>query len=357
MNLPMFTYAEVCEVKEISTDVLGENAVKLLEKGYSEYYKFCSYDTALAERNIDGNIVEEIFYLEISAILLADSVDDLDFYNGIQEYWNVGVSANAATMGRSFEQAAKYTAIITTTKNALQDSFEEYIGKEQPLKFFVKATYEMGNYNTASFLFENGEEYVGAEGMYPPTREELKARGYAMMEYYSDVALSEASKMAGTKAADFSYNNTAAVAYAVKYTSNPSSCSFHQKNCGKYVDTTKYNSAYANYASTHTDCANYISQCLHAGGIPTDATWYAGSLAWINVSELCNYMLNNRYWREISYLMPPVGAYMRYTNQSHIVMLSSHDGVTYKYSGHTNDRLNFVISLSSSNKYYFINFN
>ncbi len=123
------------------------------------------------------------------------------------------------------------------------------------------------------------------------------------------------------------------------------------------MDTAKYNNGYTNYASTHQDCANYISQCLYAGGIPTDNTWYAGSLAWVNVSELCNYMLNNGYWREISYLMPPVGAYMRYTNISHIVMLSSHDGVTYKYSGHTNDRMNFVLSLSSSNKYYFINFN
>ena len=59
------------------------------------------------------------------------------------------------------------------------------------------------------------------------------------------------------------YNPSAAVAYASQYWNN-------------------YNPAYNNYNSVGGDCANFVSQCLYAGGIPQDGTWYNGSSAWIS---------------------------------------------------------------------------
>ena len=34
-----------------------------------------------------------------------------------------------------------------------------------------------------------------------------------------------------------------------------------------------------------TDCTNFVSQCLHEGGLPTDSTWYKYSTAWTNTRK------------------------------------------------------------------------
>ncbi|MCH5212063.1 MAG: RICIN domain-containing protein [Oscillospiraceae bacterium] len=62
--------------------------------------------------------------------------------------------------------------------------------------------------------------------------------------------------------ATYSYSPDAAVAYADTYWSN-------------------YNPNYTSYKGSGGDCANFVSQCMRAGGIPTDGTWYPNSSAWI----------------------------------------------------------------------------
>lgn len=51
------------------------------------------------------------------------------------------------------------------------------------------------------------------------------------------------------------------------------------------------------YGYQNNDCANFVSQCLHAGGIPYDRTgsdyyhtWYPDSGSWISVSKFVKYM-------------------------------------------------------------------
>ena len=68
----------------------------------------------------------------------------------------------------------------------------------------------------------------------------------------------------------YSYNASAAVDYARQYWNN-------------------YNSAYTNYNSVGGDCANFVSQCLYAGGLEQDDRWYNGSAAWISCSSQIAY--------------------------------------------------------------------
>lgn len=90
------------------------------------------------------------------------------------------------------------------------------------------------------------------------------------------------------------YSWQKAVAYASKYWSS-------------------YNSAYPNYNPCGGDCANFVSQCLRAGGETTDGTWYTyrgsgcirsssncGSTAWVNNWGLRNWTLNKRRGRVVS---------------------------------------------------------
>ena len=70
------------------------------------------------------------------------------------------------------------------------------------------------------------------------------------------------------------YNADSAVAYAKKHAFN-------------------YNPNFASYADN--DCANFVSQCLEAGGIKRNDTWYPGSLAW----NRCDYMIS--YFSSLGY--------------------------------------------------------
>ena len=72
--------------------------------------------------------------------------------------------------------------------------------------------------------------------------------------------------MAAAAAATYTYNVSNAIAYADKYCIN-------------------YNSAYNSYKGRGGDCANFVSQCLYAGGFKQDSVWYKHSVAWINVMK------------------------------------------------------------------------
>lgn len=65
-------------------------------------------------------------------------------------------------------------------------------------------------------------------------------------------------------------------------------------------------------------------------------------------------MIEKGYWETVTYNDLQVGDYIRFTAYSHIVMITAHDGTTYRYSGHTNDKLHYAIAINSnSNLIYY----
>lgn len=82
------------------------------------------------------------------------------------------------------------------------------------------------------------------------------------------------------------YDRQAAVAYAREYCGGAWGCG----NGGRY------NPAYRDYTDIGGDCTNFVSQVLHAGGLPMDPTWYyrrgaGGSRAWVQTNGLLDYLL------------------------------------------------------------------
>ncbi len=100
------------------------------------------------------------------------------------------------------------------------------------------------------------------------------------------VVSSTVSSIASSTKFYANYNMEAAIAYANKY-------------------ALSYNSAYYNFASYGGDCANFVSQCLYAGGMPqtvgsiygTNGWFYVNasnrSATWTGAGHLRNWLANN----------------------------------------------------------------
>ena len=116
------------------------------------------------------------------------------------------------------------------------------------------------------------------------------------------------------------YNPSAAVEYARKYCQH-------------------YNPAYGNYAISGGDCANFVSQCLIAGGQSLDGCANIrthGIIAGVTSLKNC---LVKKGWKT-SETRPPsfkAGYPMAYTNLKHITMATSVNGNIITYCGHTKD--------------------
>lgn len=74
-------------------------------------------------------------------------------------------------------------------------------------------------------------------------------------------------------AAVSNYNPNEAAAYAIRYWQN-------------------YNSDYPDFNSVGGDCANFVSQCLVAGGLPTTSTWGKYTSAWKLAPLLKDYLIS-----------------------------------------------------------------
>ena len=102
---------------------------------------------------------------------------------------------------------------------------------------------------------------------------------------------------------------------------------------GVAADTSYYNPAYPHYAGQGGDCANFVSQCLYAGGFSTSSQWKSGSAAWIN----CVYQIN--YLR-------PYGTYIPYPTANDIRPGSP---IYYNYSSNLNGAWYHVVICTGQN--------
>lgn len=145
------------------------------------------------------------------------------------------------------------------------------------------------------------------------------------------------------------YNRTNAAAYVNKYVVNTTKVC--QSGSTTIQDKSKYNTAYT--PITCNDCANYVSQGLKAGGVPTDSTWTAGSSAWISVTSLKNYMVGTKaYWKSVSCSAAKNGDVITLSSSGsyyHTMMVVGNNGTsTLTYSAHTNDRLKYTMGYTYS---------
>lgn len=109
---------------------------------------------------------------------------------------------------------------------------------------------------------------------------------------------------------------------------------------------------FGNYNPMGGDCANFVSQCIMAGGYEEDGTWYKHSLAWLNVEAMYEYFKDKKVMIEDpSYEDFEKGDLIisnDYEELGHVVICTGtgEDGVPV-FCGHNNDHLNDPVSIYS----------
>lgn len=286
----------------------------------------------------------------VSERLKAQSVEEMPYIAGYLD--ELGASSYATMAASDKAELAKSafgldqdTALTEAQQNVVDtfvqsmdttvEMFDEYIGETSDFTYHIKVSAPVAEPDNITLTgldeFDNDvniNEYElrSYDEIYRNGAEDAQAAVQNMMISPAWVA---------TKINNYnSYNRIAARDYAYKYWSS-------------------YNPAYTSYKGNGGDCANFVSQCLHAGGIPTDATWKADSVSWIRASAVPSYMMNKGYATKTSYTNATAGSFA-YTSSGagHAVLVTINDGAKIAYTAHTTDRKDAAFSSTDLNGNY-----
>lgn len=286
----------------------------------------------------------------VSERLKAQSVEEMPYIAGYLD--ELGASSYATMAASDKTELAKSTfgldqdtALTAAQQNVVDtfvqsmdatvEMFDEYIGETSDFTYHIKVSAPVAEPDNITLTgldeFDNDvniNEYElrSYDEIYRNGAEDAQAAVQSMMISPAWVA---------TKINNYnSYNRIAARDYAYKYWSS-------------------YNPAYTSYKGNGGDCANFVSQCIHAGGIPTDATWKADSVSWIRASAVPSYMMNKGYATKTSYTNATAGNFA-YTSSGagHAVLVTINDGAKIAYTAHTTDRKDAAFSSTDLNGNY-----
>lgn len=265
-------------------------------------------------------------------------MDDIPYVKGLKKKSINLVATNAVKK-----------VVAENTLKAKVKELEEYIGiaQDQNDSFRITANISNGSLDLSSAKLEFLDylDWVPASAFIPASESEMITSGENdMVELASTTSSTFAT-------ATVAYDRLAARDYANRWTS---------ENPPGGQDASKYNSSYTYYSN---DCANYVSQALFAGGIPTDTTWKPQSIAWINTglnisNGLMDYMVGTKgYFKKVAKSGVAAGGIIYALGYSHVMMVVANDGVTMQYSAHTTDRLKSSFAGFNSTEYEFYVFN
>jgi len=277
--------------------------------------EFSGFMNTFATPSISSEKIVANAIAEIATTNAVDFVENIEkLYIGSSSHFNVGILAefdrNGILIDTQYADFDGYTDDISIVVPApIEDMLE--LGTQQARAYVTDATKIVSNINALSSSLKDAN----------PLYYKVEARDYVNA-----------------------------------YTSNASVGTCANPNCTNYgssirMDTRYYNSDYTWYHCN--DCANFVSQGMYAGGIPTDDTWKPGAKAWIVCQNMLNYFTTTKgWWTESDIARAAAGEiimmYNKYGVPYHVVMIVLNDTITRQFSGHTNDRLQHNYSTSTT---------
>ncbi len=285
--------------------------INFLQTLYSDYYDIQNvyvYDYIPTDDDIEYETNAKYYFVTVEKKLKYESVFQLPFVIGMSRAINElkGIKEAEEIYNKRVNELKKYIGITQIENNIFKVIF-----------------FEHGNFENVDVKIATYHSQSSALLLKPLSSEEMITEGYNFIVSYVSNPYEK-----------IEYNNTAAIQYADKYTSNPLN---NDKN------ESVWNQRYKKYEN---DCANFVSQCVYAGGIKQTKNWFPESFYWIrtgspkysDISGLTTYMQKENIFSLTGYSGLSAGGFICLIRESHVVFVTSNDSITILFNGHTNDR-------------------
>jgi len=350
-------------------DEASKSVQKWIQTMESPFYKNILVKPVLVKSNIQrGSSSYAIFNVNVQQVLKAQSPEELPMVKGMIECLN------------SKKPNLKQSQIDYANRK-LGDQLKElreYINKTEELNVVVKVNFIVdANYNikpnSIKFYVEtpDGDTFLDGSILQPGTPEELEKYGFKRMEEI--IEESKKNSLLAISSTYDAYDRWEAGYYADKYSSNPpdgegnDQCEDVNGHCCWWDTTHWNNNEYQLSTRFYSDCADYVSQALHEGGIPMDSIhdsnhwWYDNSAPlssydycpWVYVPALKNYMINHGYFWKLSqsdgFKDANRGCVAIKKDENHVVMITQNDTINRALSAHMSDRKHYWYSGSKVN--------
>jgi hypothetical protein len=335
-----------------NTDEIFQTAVKnnvesFVRNAYDPYYKINSIKLSTSDYSTSNNVLTAQVNVSLNKTLKAKSVDEIPYVKGLKNKINKLKSTKDADTAFAEE-------FVTLKTKDLNDYIET--PQDQNDRFRITANIVNGklDLNNAKLDFLNGlVDWIPATNFIPKDEAAMAQDGEKDLDIgIADIKRSKEKKhTASVQAQGIGlYDRIAARDYANTWTSET----------GNSYNTSKWNPAYAWHTeSGGVDCANYVSQAMNYGGLPTDTTWKPESTAWINTGRnisngLKQYMVDTKnYFYETTKSGVSAGGFISAVKYSHVMFVVANDGVTMQFSAHTSDRLKASFASFGSDYQFF----
>lgn len=345
-NLITIALAAIMSVSAMSIPTFAENNTTIDEQLFIDTAKDAIYDY-IVERGEEYYTISDVSFNDgdikyesdnkvsfettatIRQKLKASDVEELPY---IQGYLNAAGISSYADIQKSTDVSSvlNENATVLNAERVLKvisdrvDAVNEYIGEETEISmdFYVSINPQTAitKDNILLNCIDSLGNIVSTDEYLLPTYETMYQSGAEELTATIEEISSTVEPMKNVDNWS-NYNRIAARDYARKW-------------WGPY--TSNYNPAYNNYVGKGGDCANFVSQCVYAGGVPIHGGWSPDSVAWINAASLKNNMLQYGYATKEDAWETNAGNFAYTTaGQGHIVLVTLNDTVTLAYTANT----------------------
>lgn len=337
--VPAFAYASEAADKEQVIEISKQMILRFIEQREAEYYDIKSVDFEIGESESSPDGLSFNINATIMHELKATSAEDLPYIQGMLS----AIATEPASLALASAQENVFDVKVADV--------ESYIGETTRMNLYFNVTVNMDGLSSLTekdiqlYALDSSDNKVAITELNTPSYQEMFNQGYSNVET-TLMEIREAGENSvlargATPISNYdSYDRIAARDYAYEWWGPSDS---------------DYNPAYSNWNSSGGDCANFVSQCIKAGGVPTDSTWKKDSSAWISTSKLAAYMVNNGYATKESYTDTNAGNFA--TKPGHSVLVSINNTIDVCYTAHNTNRQDAPFSsteLTSTYSFYVI---
>lgn len=368
-------------------------AVQPLLDAEEQYYDINSISISDITSEKENNITYYTFLLTLNMVLKIDSVSENVYVSSLMKALNsnanisrtvsVNDMAGIANLLRSHpsfgnivEEVSSDVSLMSveagSESNALElvpissleqstalraaesivadiNEFATYVGYSSDFNFVIRVGYNADD-AIVSVEGQGVDDFFPLEDFYPMTQSEIQSAVADDIVGYIERAAENVVKetVSPTRGnTSFTYYRTDARDYTKKWTSTVSTakaCGHYDKNGNPEMpkqNMSLWNPDYTGYC--HSDCANFVSQAMIAGGVPTDATWKTGKDAFTKCTYQHEYFYETKeWWESVSISTCNAGGIIYMVNSSgnqyHAMLCVLNDGSNKKWSAHTSDK-------------------